>query len=50
MSWALIPLAFVLGIMAGGYFDRLAARDARSVRHLRPRQQPALRLVVGGRG
>ena len=36
MIWALLPAAFVLGIMAGGYFDRLAARDARSVRHLRP--------------
>jgi uncharacterized membrane-anchored protein YhcB (DUF1043 family) len=50
MIWALIPVAFILGIAVGGLFDRLAARDARSVRHLRPRQQPALRVVIGGRG
>lgn len=49
MIWTLLPVVFVLGIAAGGLFDRLAARDARSVRHLRPRQQPALRVVIGGR-
>jgi hypothetical protein len=49
MGWALLPLAFALGIVAGAWSILRAFRDVRSVRPARIPQPPALRVIVGGR-
>jgi hypothetical protein len=49
MGWALLPLAFVLGVVAGAWSILRAFRDARSARPARVPQRPALRVIAGGR-
>lgn len=50
MGWAVLPYAFVLGVVVGAFSVALAIRTAGSARAARPPQrQPALRVVIGGR-